>query len=118
MSTIRQSASFKKMLTHVLFAAGIVGTFVLMELFVHEKGDMNVFYIIPFSIGGLAILIAQFIIKCQACGGNLAPTIMNTGHPFAVSKKINFCPCCGISIDTEISQLLKKHQANNTTTKF
>lgn len=108
MTTIRKSASLKKLIAVLTFATGFAGTVVLVELFGHEENEMQFMYFIPFLVGAMTMPIAHFIIKCQACGGNLAPTIMTSGSPIAVSKKIHFCPYCGINIDTEITQCKSK----------
>lgn len=108
MTTIRKSASLKKLIAVLTFATGVAGTFVLMQLFGHEESEMQFIHFIPFLVGTMAMPIAHFIMKCQACGGNLAPTIMTSGSPIAVSKKIHFCPYCGINIDTEITHCKDK----------
>lgn len=104
MPTIRQSAALKKRIAFLTLATGAIGTMVLLEAFPCDDREPNIVFFIPVFAGLLAMVVTQFIMKCQACGGDLAATIMASGTPISVSKKIRFCPCCGISIDTEIAQ--------------
>ncbi|HNN63717.1 MAG TPA: hypothetical protein PKH78_11775 [Candidatus Obscuribacter sp.] len=103
MPTIRQSANIKKRVAHGSLAAGFIATAILFKHFAPTQNEMSFVYFIPFLLGGLVMVAVQFATKCQACGGNIAPIIMATGNPITASKKVKYCPYCGISIDTEIS---------------
>ena len=107
MQTIRKSAQQKKALAYATLVVGFTCTFLLGNLFVQDKSEWGFIYLVPVFIGALAMVLANQFIKCQACGGNLGPTIMQTGTPITISKNIKFCPCCGIKLDTEISECKK-----------
>ena len=47
-------------------------------------------------------LILIFGIRCPNCGGNLSYALTwPATWDFSVSKKIKFCPFCGVSLDKE-----------------
>jgi len=60
--------------------------------------------ILPFA--GFAVFVGSMVylfwaIRCPCCKNRLTP-IMSYGSPFSVSKKIKYCPFCGIDMDTEL----------------
>jgi hypothetical protein len=106
MTTIRKSSSLKKLIANLLLGGGFLGTVIVLQIFEPElsrhTNNPKLFFFLftPMVIGFIGnSLIQLFFIKCSACGENIAPTVMRSGSPFAISKKINFCPCCGVSLD-------------------
>jgi len=105
MITIRKSASFKKAIANLIGASGFIGTFLALKLFEPELSQHTAnpklffFLFAPFFIGFIVRFLIQVSIKCPACGGDIASTVLNSGSPFAVSKKIKFCLCCGADLD-------------------
>jgi hypothetical protein len=105
MKTIRKSASLKKATANLIGASGFLGTFLVLKLFEPELSQHTVnpklvfLLFAPFFIGFIVRFLIQLSIKCPACGGDIAPTVMSSGSPFAVSKKMKFCPCCGADFD-------------------
>jgi hypothetical protein len=43
-------------------------------------------------------------IRCPNCKGNLGYVAMSSGTPFSISKKLKYCPSCGIDMDTEFKE--------------
>jgi hypothetical protein len=63
--------------------------------------------LVGFAVGFVSMFYAQFRIRCPRCNANLGSVIINTGGPFALSKKTKFCPSCGVDFDTE-TELMNK----------
>lgn len=55
-------------------------------------------FLIPFFVFGLLF----FKMKCPNCKNNIGYVVMYYGGPFALSKKVKFCPFCGVDIDKEL----------------
>ncbi len=58
--------------------------------------------VIGFLIFFGAILYSFYGIKCLKCKGQFGYIVMSMGTLFSVSKKIKYCPFCGVDIDTEL----------------
>ncbi len=50
----------------------------------------------------ISVLYLLFGIRCPKCNNYLGVIISYFGGPFAISKKINYCPYCGIKLDDRI----------------
>lgn len=57
-----------------------------------------------------AMFYAYFGLRCPRCRQPMGSIVINYGTPFAVSKKMNFCPWCGVHLDTEIEGKQKDGQ--------
>jgi len=107
MATIRKSSSTKKLIANLFLGGGflstaIAGQMLLPELSQHPKTPQSFFYLfIPMIIGFIGHNLMRLFIKCPACNENIAATVMHSGGPFALAKKIRFCPCCGVNLDTD-----------------
>jgi hypothetical protein len=105
MAPIRKSLSIKKLIANLFLGGGVLGTVIVLhiselELSRHTNNPKLFFYLfIPMIIGFIGNSLMRFFIKCPACGENIASTVMHSGDPFTISKKTNFCPCCGVSLD-------------------
>jgi hypothetical protein len=65
------------------------------------------FPIVPFfgfAFAFVSMFYSFWGIRCPNCKGNLGIMAMSYGSPFSVSKKIKYCPFCGIDIDTELKE--------------
>jgi hypothetical protein len=67
-----------------------------------KTGTFPIFPLIGFGVAFISIFYAFYGIRCPKCNGLFGYITMNLGGPFAVSKKVKFCPFCGVNIDTEI----------------
>jgi hypothetical protein len=53
-----------------------------------------------FALFGVAVLLNIFWLKCPRCAGSLGMTNASlTGRVGLFSRRINFCPYCGVSLD-------------------
>jgi hypothetical protein len=71
----------------------------------HEYHEYIVFIV---SLLGLALLIigsvyAWWVISCPKCKGSLGPLIMWLPF-FSISERIQFCPYCGVDIDSKLNE--------------
>jgi energy-converting hydrogenase Eha subunit E len=60
------------------------------------------------SIPGLVISLAAalyslFFLRCPACAETIGYTV-SPSRPFSISRKIRFCPGCGIALDSELEE--------------
>jgi hypothetical protein len=72
------------------------------SLIISNKAD-NILFItgIGFAIFLVSILYTLFGIKCIKCNKSIGYITNYSGNPFAISNKIQYCPFCGVNIDTE-----------------
>ncbi len=102
--TIRSQLSRKKRRTIIPAYSGLA--FFILGMLVGIISDKTGHVpIVPFI--GLFFFSGSMIylfwrVRCPNCKGNLGYVAMYYGTPFSVSKKIKFCPFCGISIDKEL----------------
>ena len=48
------------------------------------------------------VITMLFVIRCPKCRGSIGYAVSYPGTPWSVSKKIRFCPFCGVPFDSEI----------------
>ena len=56
---------------------------------------------------GIAVFFAGtcylvFFLRCPNCRGRIGYTVSYMSSPFSVSRKIRFCPFCGVALDSEL----------------
>ena len=59
------------------------------------------------ALPGLAAFLAGtwylvFFLSCPRCRGRIGYTVSYMSNPFSISRKIRFCPFCGVALDSEI----------------
>ena len=54
-----------------------------------------------FALAGIAVLFHGFAFRCPRCHGNLGFTFQRGGNWFAVGRKVQYCPFCGLNFDLE-----------------
>lgn len=62
-----------------------------------------VLVIVLFSVFFAAMLYQMYAIRCPRCKGNLGRPLLNEGGPFLLSRRVRFCLCCGIDLDSAVS---------------
>src|SRR5262245_6109755 len=43
-----------------------------------------------------------FLLRCPSCRGRIGYTVSYMSSPFSVSRKIRFCPFCGVALDSQL----------------
>ena len=43
-----------------------------------------------------------FLLRCPRCRGRIGGTVSYLSGPFSISRKIRFCPFCGVALDSEL----------------
>jgi hypothetical protein len=56
---------------------------------------------------GFAVFLAGtfylfFFLRCPRCRGAIGYTVSHLSGPFSVSRRIRFCPFCGVALDSEL----------------
>ena len=59
------------------------------------------------AIPGFAIffggtLYLLFFLRCPVCRGAIGYTVSYLSSPFSISRRIRFCPFCGIALDSQL----------------
>jgi hypothetical protein len=75
--------------------------FVLGMILSDKSSGLPILPFVGFPIFLLSIAYVFWGIRCPRCRYRLTP-ITSYGNPFSISKKIKYCPFCGIDIDTEL----------------
>ncbi len=90
-----------------------LGVFALGLLYTIWRGDRNppIIPFVGFGVALIAIFYAQFAVKCPSCRSNWGYIALYKGFEFSnpfkifsISKKIRYCPFCGIDIDKDINK--------------
>jgi hypothetical protein len=58
--------------------------------------------LIGFGLTLVSVIYAFFAIPCPKCKRAWGYVAMYSGGLFSISKKIKFCPYCGVDVDTDI----------------
>ena len=53
-------------------------------------------------LGANAYLL--FFLRCPRCGGNIGYPVSGISGPFSVSRKVRFCPFCGVPLDADLGR--------------
>ncbi len=60
-------------------------------------------FIVPaFIVFMASVIYLIFGIRCPRCKGMMGHVSSYSSGPFSISRKINYCPFCGLDINTEI----------------
>lgn len=70
-----------------------------------QSNTFPIIAMVGFGVAFVTIVYAFFGMRCPKCKGQWGYIAMYSGNPFAISKKIKFCPYCGVNLDLEMSQL-------------
>jgi hypothetical protein len=102
--TIRIQISRKKRKLLIITYSGIA--FFILGMVLSDKLELSPFWpFIGFAVFFVLIMLYGFWgMRCPRCQCNLANVTMYYGPPLSVSKKIKYCPFCGIDIDTEFKE--------------
>jgi len=57
---------------------------------------------IGFAVAMGGITFMEFGLSCPKCQGRIGNTANYPGNPFSVSRKICFCPFCGVALDSHL----------------
>ena len=98
---IRKELDKKKRIVWLSVLGGmglILGSSILIP------SDSKYMIFIGMAIFIFAIFYSHFGIKCPICKGNVGQIVMYLGSPFISSKKMKYCPYCGVNIDTGINK--------------
>jgi hypothetical protein len=101
--TIRSQISRKKRRALTSGYSGMA-LFFLGIILLHESGWPLILMVIGFGVAAVSLLYAFWRIRCPNCKGNIGFVAMYYGTPFSLSKRIKFCPFCGIDIDIELKE--------------
>jgi hypothetical protein len=102
--TIRSQISRRKRKLLIITYSGIA--FFILGMILSDRLELSPFWpFIGFAVFLVSIMLYGFWgMRCPRCKGNLGYVAMYYGPPFSVSKKIKYCPFCGIDIDTELKE--------------
>jgi hypothetical protein len=101
--TIRTKISKKKRNLLIIGYSGFA-FFAIGMIFNDKSGSLPVLPLIGFAVFFVSMFYAFWGIRCPRCRGNLGYIVMYFSSPFSISKKIKYCPFCGIDLDTELKK--------------
>jgi hypothetical protein len=109
--TIRTQMRKKKLQLLILTWAGIA-LFILGMILSEKSERIALLSFIGFAVFFVLIsLYGYWAMRCPRCKGNLGH-FLYYGPPFSVSKKVRFCPFCGVDIDIELDEHNRAQQVN------
>ena len=101
--TIRALLNKKKRMISIITYSGLA-IFLIGIVFGIQSNIFPIIGMVGFGLAFIALGYGFFGIRCPKCKGQWEYIAMGSGNPFAISKKIKFCPYCGVNLDLEISQ--------------
>ena len=101
--TIRALINEKKRMISIITYSGFA-IFFIGIVFGIQSNTFPIIAMVGFGVAFVTLAYAFFGIRCPKCKGQWGYIAMYAGNPFAISKKIKFCPYCGVNLDLEMSQ--------------
>jgi hypothetical protein len=99
--TVREALAKRKRKVSAVAYSGF--TLFVLGMVLGGGGPPWLIVAIPGFVVFLAgIVYLQFFLRCPACRAALGYTVIYSGSPFSISRKIRFCPFCGIALDSEL----------------
>jgi hypothetical protein len=99
--SIRKLVNRSKRLWFSIFLVGLVFFAATPILGLPNEPPWLVF--VGMGIAMIAVLGMNLLIRCPRCSGNLGVIAGVSGHPFAISGKVRYCPYCAAEFDAPIS---------------
>jgi hypothetical protein len=109
--TIRESINRKKRITATITFTGFALFPIGAGLMQHSKWFLPVL-ILGFSLFFGGSLFQFHRIRCPPCQGRIG-LAFGSQNPFAIPREFSFCPCCGISLESELETLVDEQAANS-----
>ncbi|WP_217475250.1 hypothetical protein [Stutzerimonas stutzeri] len=100
--TIRNVINIRIRFASAAVYGGLLLTGGSIQYFLNQNKEPPFLSFSIFFLGFALMLAIKFTTKCPACKGNIGSTLMNSGSPVALSKKVKHCPLCGINIDQAV----------------
>jgi hypothetical protein len=97
--TIRQilNNGKRKITIAISFGAGVI----IVSPILNPKEEYSLF-IMLLLVAVVLVVIFRISFHCPKCKSSWAPIAMYSGGPFSISKRIIFCPYCGVDVDSEL----------------
>ena len=87
----------------VAYSAWIVGVVGIILMKIHPS--LEIVSIVAVLVFLAALFLVFFGTRCPKCGGSIGYSInWPPSGLFSMSKKVRFCPLCGVDFDTESEQ--------------
>jgi hypothetical protein len=107
--TIREFLDKRNIKGFIVLFIGWV-TFMISGI-MSAAGKLNIYILVPigilFMMGGM--VYREISIKCPRCKSRLAHAVLWPMDIFLrISEKIKFCQFCGVSLDSEMGDIIKK----------
>ena len=102
--TVREFVAKRKRRAGIVAYAGLA---MLMIGVLLGEGHPWLAIIIPgFAVFLGANVYLLFFLRCPRCGGNIGYPVSGISGPFSVSRKVRFCPFCGVALDADLGRQL------------
>jgi len=103
--TIRESIQKRLIRAFCVALLAFISLFIFIFYIFEDHTHWIEFLVFPFIIIVGAAYFLNFGLRCPSCGGNLGITIGPVMFTRLSKRPINYCPFCGISLDTRIDDL-------------
>jgi O-antigen ligase len=95
--SIRAVVNRGKRLWFSIFLVGLL-FFAATPLFGVQNGPPWLAFV-GMGLAMIAVVGINLLIRCPRCKGNLGVIAGVSGHPFAISGKVRYCPYCAADFD-------------------
>jgi|SRR5437016_1552392 len=98
--TIREVLNRRKRIAAVIMYTGLA---LFVAVGILSMRNEKLATLIPLAMVPFmgALLYILYGMRCPRCRGWIASIIAYGGSPFSVSRKLRFCPFCGVSLDDQ-----------------
>jgi hypothetical protein len=100
--TVREVIAKRKRMASIVAYSGLA--LFLLGMLLGAGEPPWLFLAIPgFAVFFAGTLYLLLFLRCPSCRGAIGYTVSHLSGPFSISRKIQFCPFCGIALDAELA---------------
>ena len=99
--TLRSLINKKKRKISITLYSGFF-VFIAAVLLSHINRTFLILALFAFGVVFITMIYAFYRVPCPRCNNSWGYIAMYSGGPFSLSKKLKFCPYCGVNLDSDL----------------
>ena len=99
--TIRSQINKNKRKISLTAYAGFL-VFIAGSLLSRLNRTFFILALVGFGVLFTSMIYAFFRVPCPRCNNSWGYIALYSGGPFSLSKKVKFCPYCGVDLDSDL----------------
>ena len=102
----------------IAIVAGLVGWLIFAGGAILLENQYPAIFIVGFILFGGAIIYAFYFVRCPKCNAPIGQIFSMPGYSFLSKHKVNFCPSCGVEMDSNNEYKYMKNETFSPTRKL